>query len=92
MYSPGTAWVFIDVDINPEFLYFFMSCQESCPPVKLEIGDKDGRFWTPFRVNDITWNFNKFLIDQHGVPYKRYDSKVEPLNIAKDIRELLKEK
>ncbi|XP_071829256.1 glutathione peroxidase 2-like [Apostichopus japonicus] len=91
-YAPNFP-IFSKIEVNgKDEIGLFTHLKESCPPVKLEIGDKDGRFWTPFRVNDITWNFNKFLIDQHGVPYKRYDSKVEPLNIAKDIRELVKEK
>jgi glutathione peroxidase len=38
----------------------------------------------------ITWNFNKFLINQEGVVVKRYDSKVKPEEIEADITNLLK--
>ena len=37
----------------------------------------------------IRWNFTKFLINKDGLPVKRYDSMKKPVNIAKDIEELL---
>lgn len=37
----------------------------------------------------IRWNFTKFLINIDGLPVKRYDSMKKPVNIAKDIEELL---
>jgi glutathione peroxidase len=39
--------------------------------------------------NDIRWNFEKFLIDVNGVPVKRYAPKTKPVEIEKDIEELL---
>ena len=27
--------------------------------------------WSPVRRNDVSWNFEKFLIDQEGVPFKK---------------------
>ena len=39
--------------------------------------------------NEIKWNFTKFLLDRKGMPVKRYDSKVKPEEISKDIEELL---
>ena len=39
--------------------------------------------------NEIQWNFTKFLIDRKGMPVKRYDSKVKPQEITKDIEGLL---
>ena len=39
--------------------------------------------------NEIQWNFTKFLIDRKGMPVKRYDSKVKPEEITKDMEELL---
>ena len=46
--------------------------------------------WSPVRRSDITWNFEKFLIDQNGEPVKRYSPKFENANIADDIDALLK--
>jgi glutathione peroxidase len=41
-------------------------------------------------MNDIKWNFSKFLIGRDGVPFKRYASATEPKDMEKDIAELLK--
>lgn len=30
-------------------------------------------YWSPIKVNDIRWNFEKFLITTDGIPFKRYD-------------------
>lgn len=41
---------------------------------------------------DIRWNFNKFLIDHEGKPYKRYGPKTPPKAIKDDIQMLLNKK
>ena len=38
---------------------------------------------------DIVWNFTKFLVDRNGKVIKRYDPTFNPMNIEKDILELL---
>ena len=38
---------------------------------------------------DIVWNFTKFLVDRNGNVIKRYDPTFNPMNIEKDILELL---
>ncbi|CAH2312515.1 glutathione peroxidase 1 [Pelobates cultripes] len=48
--------------------------------------------WSPVRRNDISWNFEKFLIGTDGVPYKRYSRRFETINIQADIEKLLNEK
>ncbi|CAG2178435.1 unnamed protein product [Oppiella nova] len=40
-------------------------------------------------LDDIEWNFAKFLIDQNGVPIKRYDPRVAPKDIESDVKSLL---
>ena len=40
-------------------------------------------------TRDITWNFEKFLVNQHGRPVKRYSLKFENADIAADIDALL---
>jgi glutathione peroxidase len=47
--------------------------------------------WSPVRRSDITWNFEKFLINQDGKPVKRYSPKFENANIVADIEALLKD-
>ena len=49
--------------------------------LKVELPDATG--------NEIKWNFTKFLLDRKGMPVKRYDSKVKPEELTKDIEKLL---
>jgi glutathione peroxidase len=46
----------------------------------------------PKFAGDITWNFNKFLIDRNGNTINRFDSKTEPQNpeVIKTIEDALK--
>lgn len=37
------------------------------------------------RNNDIRWNFEKFLINQQGIPVKRYDPGTRADVVEKDI-------
>ena len=45
--------------------------------------------WEPVQRNDISWNFEKFLITSEGIPHKTYSSKFETKNIQPDIEQLL---
>uniref|UniRef100_A0A671N7Q8 Glutathione peroxidase n=1 Tax=Sinocyclocheilus anshuiensis TaxID=1608454 RepID=A0A671N7Q8_9TELE len=45
--------------------------------------------WSPVCRNDITWNFEKFLIGSDGVPFKRYSRRYLTSNIEGDIKKLL---
>ncbi|MET0378540.1 MAG: glutathione peroxidase [Spongiibacteraceae bacterium] len=40
-------------------------------------------------TQSIKWNFTKFLVDRSGLLVKRYAPKVKPLDITRDIEELL---
>lgn len=45
---------------------------------------------TPVRKNkSIKWNFEKFLVDREGNIVNRFESKITPKSIEKDIEELL---
>ncbi|KAG5443232.1 glutathione peroxidase gpx1 [Clonorchis sinensis] len=44
-----------------------------------------------FLIDAIKWNFGKFLVDRTGKPRKRYSPQTDPLDIEKDIVELLEE-
>ena len=41
------------------------------------------------KEGDIKWNFTKFLVDKEGKAIKRYDPTRDPMDIEKDILELL---
>ena len=34
----------------------------------------------------IKWNFTKFIIDENGIPVKRYTSATKPLTMVKDLK------
>ena len=40
----------------------------------------------------ISWNFNKFLVDCHGQPYSRWGAQDEPSVMIADIEKLLEQK
>lgn len=46
--------------------------------------------WNPVKRNDISWNFEKFLIGPDGEPYKRYSRNFLTIDLEADIKELLK--
>lgn len=52
---------------------------------------KDGKkiVWTPSNPTDIVWNFEKFLVDGSGVPFKRFSPKFETIKLEEEIRTLL---
>ncbi|KAG5838325.1 hypothetical protein ANANG_G00222560 [Anguilla anguilla] len=45
--------------------------------------------WSPVCRNDISWNFEKFLIGPDGEPVKRYSRKFLTIDIENDIKKLL---
>lgn len=45
--------------------------------------------WTPIRNNDISWNFQKWLVGHDGHPHRRYTSRTPPLMLENDILELI---
>lgn len=46
--------------------------------------------WSPVCRNDVSWNFEKFLIGPDGKPFKRYSRNFLTSDIEADIKELLK--
>jgi len=80
------------VDVNganehPLFTYL----KSSCGPTKETIGNSAVRFWSPFKTSDITWNFEKFLIDMNGKPRYRFPPSVLPNDIVPVIKMLIDE-
>ena len=45
--------------------------------------------WQPVKRSDIAWNFEKFLIDPQGKPFKRYSKKFQTAHISCDIDKLV---
>lgn len=64
----------------------FAFLKASCPSASgVVIDDLNKISWSPVKNDDISWNFEKFLIDSNGKPYRRYSSEIEPEDIRKDI-------
>uniref|UniRef100_W5MXS6 Glutathione peroxidase n=2 Tax=Lepisosteus oculatus TaxID=7918 RepID=W5MXS6_LEPOC len=45
--------------------------------------------WSPVCRNDISWNFEKFLIGPDGKPFKRYSRRFLTSDIEEDVKKLL---
>ena len=56
------------------------------------MGDNKLIIWAPVLRSDVSWNFEKFLIDPNGVPFKRYSRNFLTAEIARDIEALLSKK
>lgn len=88
--------VFAKVDVRGETaqpLYKYLVEEKGFAGLEF-LGDKLAGFLKSnlpeFLVGDaIKWNFTKFLVDKNGKVVKRYESMVNPLDIAPDIENLL---
>lgn len=74
---------------NESSLYTFL--KSTLPPCSNIIGEKRRIFWDPIKTTDITWNFEKFIIDRRGKPRFRFSPKTEVGSLQECIEELLKE-
>lgn len=78
------------LDVNGENAHPIMKhLRETCPPPIQEYKDTQNLLYEPKHGNDIRWNFEKWLIDKHGIPFRRYSSFTEPANLEEDISFLL---
>lgn len=68
----------------------FPLVQNACPPVGDSFGDPYGRlFWQPIKLNDIKWNFEKFLVGPDGKPVMRWHPSVSMSSVRDDVRSYL---
>jgi len=72
------------VNLHPLFAFLKSSCAGPDPT----LGDPADMYWQPIAQRDLTWNFEKFLIDKTGRPYKRYNPNTEPMTLGVDIEYL----
>lgn len=99
---PGNAFIpkidmFGKISVNGKHAHpLFVFLKEKLPrphddDVQL-MSDSKLILWSPVLRYDVSWNFEKFLIDSHGVPFKRYSSHFHTTDIAPDIEALLSKK
>ncbi|XP_048585115.1 epididymal secretory glutathione peroxidase-like [Nematostella vectensis] len=63
--------------------------QTQCPsPDGMIMGNHDDIIWSSVKSGDISWNFEKFLIDHHGKPVHRLPSVNSKEQIWKADRKL----
>lgn len=81
------------VEVNGDGVHpFFAHLKDACPPPWDQFWPKSSLWWDPLNAKDIKWNFEKFLIDHEGKPYRRYHSNTDPLELIPDIERLLVKK
>lgn len=71
--------------IHPVYNYLRASCGQPSP----FIDPTEFISWSPVTPVDITWNFEKFLIDKDGMPFRRYSPSSNPLTLVDDINYLM---
>ncbi|KXJ21412.1 glutathione peroxidase 6 [Exaiptasia diaphana] len=74
--------------INETEIYTFLKSRCDVPDGFITDEPRD-LFWNLMRNNDISWNFEKFLIDHNGQPYKRYSSPTTPMELQQDVQHLM---
>lgn len=65
--------------------------QSFCPSTRTNFGSTERLFYSPLQVNDVRWNWEKFLITRSGKPFMRYDASTKPEDIRNDIMNLLQQ-
>ena len=72
-------------------ILFFVCFQSRCPSPDGTIADLESIIWSPVRNDDISWNFEKILVDHVGRPVRRYKPSVDPTEITHDISTLIQD-
>lgn len=96
---PGNGFLpkielFSKIDVNGKNchpLFTFLKKELPTPhddPV-LFIGDPKYIVWSPVTRSDVAWNFEKFLIDSKGKPFRRYSRRYQTSDLSTDIEALL---
>jgi len=78
------------IDVNgatQDPIYTFL--KGACPSPSINFISAEYIDWDPVYTSDVCWNFEKFLIDKQGRPYKRFDSGVDGFDLVADITHLL---
>jgi glutathione peroxidase len=63
--------------------------KESCPPPASSEFRRRDSFWSPLKISDIQWNFEKFIVSPHGVPIFRLRPQVAPYDLMNLFSDLM---
>nr|XP_020032622.1 epididymal secretory glutathione peroxidase [Castor canadensis] len=69
----------------------FTFLKRSCPHPSEIMGSSRHISWEPIKVNDVRWNFEKFLVGPDGVPVMRWFHRTAVNTIKSDILSYLKQ-
>jgi len=67
----------------------FTYLKKSCPSTRDFFAHTTKLDYSPLRINDIRWNFEKFLVNRQGRPVKRYDAAARVMDMRADIEMLI---
>jgi len=90
------ATMFEKVDVNgseenPIFTFLKSSLPNPSDSKGNLLGNPKFINWAPVKRNDISWNFEKFLIGPDGTPVRRYSRYFPTSDLEEDIRKLISE-
>jgi len=69
---------------------FYVYLRSQCPPTRSYYRNFPKKIqYSPIEVDDVRWNYEKFLLDFDGRPIYRYQPDTLPEKIAADIQQLL---
>jgi len=90
-YVPGFN-ISTKIDVNgKKENKIFTFLKSRCPPPKGIVSTHQNIPWTPIKMNDVSWNFQKWLIDSNGHPFRRYESDYTPEMMESDILALIED-
>ncbi|XP_078618909.1 glutathione peroxidase-like [Branchiostoma floridae x Branchiostoma japonicum] len=73
---------------NEQSLFTYLkSC---CPHTYWLLGDPERLYWTPIKVSDVRWSFEKFLVDPEGRGVKRVRPDVTPKDLEPVIDDFIR--
>jgi len=73
-------------EAHPMYRYL----RSQCPPTRSYYRNFPKKIsYSPIEVDDVRWNYEKFLLDFDGRPIYRYQPNTEPATIDQDIKYLL---
>ena len=76
-------------DAHPLFVYLKEKMPFPTDDAMALMTDPKFIIWSPVCRNDVSWNFEKFLVGRDGEPYRRYSRKFLTIDIEADIQKLL---
>lgn len=75
-YEPNYPWFGLAELNGANELPLYTFLKDLCPPYQKQIGERARLFYDPVKSGDVTWNFEKFLIDSSGRPVARFHPEI----------------